>query len=385
MMATGLFKQPSSQSRAAAASWTRREIRAVHQLPAFLDELENALKDGATSLREQFAIRIALEEAIVNALRHGNQDDPSKVVRVCYRLGRRSWLATVTDEGPGFDHGKFRSHAGRGLRVMRLYMTWVNFNDDGNRVTLCRYLSGAAAGRVSVAVPADAATPLPFRRPGLIRLAPCPVARPAVAIQGARWLHVALAALLALPAIPVVLAAIALIRLTSRGPALYRQTRVGLAGKPFILFKLRTMTHACEKGTGPAWSMPGDPRITPLGRVLRALHIDELPQLWNVLRGEMSLVGPRPERPEFTRTLRLEIPHYDDRCQVLPGITGLAQVQLPPDTTLDDVRRKLKLDLLYIERRGLWLDLRLLAATGLKLLRVRTCRIRRWCCLPKVS
>ena len=130
-------------------------------------------------------------------------------------------------------------------------------------------------------------------------------------------------------------------------------------GRPFTLFKIRTMAHDCEKASGARWSTPGDPRITRVGAFLRKTHLDELPQLWNVLRGDMSLVGPRPERPEFTPLLEQVVPHYRDRLAVRPGVTGLAQVQLPADTDLDSVRRKLAYDLYYIRHLNGWLDLRL--------------------------
>jgi lipopolysaccharide/colanic/teichoic acid biosynthesis glycosyltransferase len=181
-----------------------------------------------------------------------------------------------------------------------------------------------------------------------------------------RWKAVAdlaLAALLAVPALPVVLLAALLVKLTSRGPAFYTQTRVGRHGRLFTILKLRTMIHNCESLTGPRWSMPGDPRVTRFGWFLRASHLDELPQLLNVLRGEMSLIGPRPERPEFVPELERSLPAYRQRLQVLPGVTGLAQVQLPPDTDLDSVRRKLAHDLYYIEHLGPWLDLRILFCT----------------------
>ena len=110
------------------------------------------------------------------------------------------------------------------------------------------------------------------------------------------------------------------------------------------------MYHDCERLTGARWSTPGDNRVTWIGKILRATHIDELPQLFNILRGEMSLVGPRPERPEIVVGLELAIPCYRDRLQVRPGVTGLAQVQLPPDTDLESVRRKVAYDLYYIER-----------------------------------
>jgi lipopolysaccharide/colanic/teichoic acid biosynthesis glycosyltransferase len=125
------------------------------------------------------------------------------------------------------------------------------------------------------------------------------------------------------------------------------------------------MWHNCEHVSGPRWSTPGDPRVTPLGRLLRWSHLDELPQLWNVLRGEMSLVGPRPERPELIPPLEGALPRYRERLCVRPGVTGLAQVQLPPDTDLASVRRKLAFDLYYVEHGSLWLDLRLMACTGL--------------------
>jgi lipopolysaccharide/colanic/teichoic acid biosynthesis glycosyltransferase len=169
---------------------------------------------------------------------------------------------------------------------------------------------------------------------------------------------------------PLVLAAMVLVRLTSHGPALYTQTRVGRGGRPFTLYKIRTMVYECESLTGARWSGPGDSRVTALGRLLRRTHLDELPQLWNVLRGEMSLVGPRPERPEFVPRLEQAVPNYRARLLVRPGLTGLAQLQLPPDTDLASVRRKLAYDLYYVQHGGLLCDLRLLAGTALKVLGV---------------
>jgi len=177
-----------------------------------------------------------------------------------------------------------------------------------------------------------------------------------------------LALILLLLTAPVMFVAILLVRLTSRGGAIYRQTRLGLGGKPYTIYKIRTMYRDCERLTGPRWSMPGDPRVTPIGRFLRLTHIDELPQLWNILRGEMSLVGPRPERPEIAAQLERVLPYYRDRLLVRPGVTGLAQVQLPPDTELESVRRKLACDLYYIRRVSPWLDLRIMLGTGLGIL-----------------
>jgi lipopolysaccharide/colanic/teichoic acid biosynthesis glycosyltransferase len=165
---------------------------------------------------------------------------------------------------------------------------------------------------------------------------------------------------LSILAAPFIFVAAVLVKLTSRGPAFYAQVRLGLDGKPFSIRKLRTMYHNCERLSGPCWSTAKDSRITPVGRFLRRSHIDELPQLWNVLCGEMSLVGPRPERPELIPALERALPAYRWRLEVRPGVTGLAQIQLPADTDLDSVRRKLAVDLYYTRNLSLGLDLGIL-------------------------
>ena len=186
-----------------------------------------------------------------------------------------------------------------------------------------------------------------------------------------RWKRLAercVAFVLLIVGLPVIGLLVLLIKATSRGPGVYSQKRVGLNGRVYTMYKLRSMRIDAEAGTGPVWSPPGsDSRVTPLGYWLRKLHLDELPQLFNVLRGEMSLIGPRPERPEFVEVLAKQIPGYLDRLQVLPGITGLAQINLPPDTDLDDVRRKLVLDQRYIAAAGFMLDSRILLCTLLRL------------------
>jgi lipopolysaccharide/colanic/teichoic acid biosynthesis glycosyltransferase len=174
-----------------------------------------------------------------------------------------------------------------------------------------------------------------------------------------------LALVLTIVALPVMALCALAVKLSSPGPAFYTQTRVGRGGRLFTIYKLRTMVDNCESLTGPRWCLPGDPRVTPVGWFLRVSHLDELPQLVNVLRGEMALVGPRPERPEFVPQLERALPAYRQRLTVVPGVTGLAQVKLPADTDLDSVRRKLAHDLYYIERLSLWMDLRLLAGTAL--------------------
>ncbi len=192
----------------------------------------------------------------------------------------------------------------------------------------------------------------------------------------------AAALVLLILAAPVILLTALAVKLTSRGPAFYSQTRVGKDGRLFTLFKIRTMAHNCEKGSGAQWSTPGDPRITRLGAFLRRTHLDELPQLWNVVRGDMCLVGPRPERPEFTPLLEQVIPHYRDRLAVRPGVTGLAQVQLPADTDLDSVRRKLAYDLYYIRYLNGWLDLRLIVCTTVHMCGVPFYVLAQWFFLP---
>jgi lipopolysaccharide/colanic/teichoic acid biosynthesis glycosyltransferase len=187
--------------------------------------------------------------------------------------------------------------------------------------------------------------------------------------------------LLVLTAPLIVLAAL-LIKLTSRGPAIYAQTRLGRGGQPFKVYKIRSMYHDCERLSGPRWSNGRDPRVLPLGRIIRLLHIDELPQLWNVLRGEMSLIGPRPERPEFVSKLERSVPRYHERLRVRPGITGFAQVQLPADTDVESVRRKLAYDLYYIENLGPWLDLRISLATALKMIGVSFPVLRKLFAMP---
>ncbi len=188
-----------------------------------------------------------------------------------------------------------------------------------------------------------------------------------------RWkvaIDLIIASLLLIPAGAMIAILVLLVRLTSKGPGIYQQLRVGKRGRRFTMYKIRTMTADAEVKSGPVWTQPGDPRVTLVGRILRKLHLDELPQIFNVLRGEMSFVGPRPERPEFVCILSEAIPRYRDRSAVRPGITGLAQINLPPDSDLTSVRRKVVLDLDYIEHGNLWLDVRLLFCTALRIVKV---------------
>jgi lipopolysaccharide/colanic/teichoic acid biosynthesis glycosyltransferase len=190
-------------------------------------------------------------------------------------------------------------------------------------------------------------------------------------------------ALLALFALLPLLVLIALVvKLSSPGPVLYTQERIGLdrrrqappgggnhrrsqdlGGRPFVIYKFRTMAVDAERESGPTWARPQDPRVTPVGRLLRQYRLDELPQLWNVLRGEMNIVGPRPERPVIFARLREAIAEYPLRQRAKPGITGLAQISHPYDRSLEDVRRKVQYDLEYIRRRSVGQDLRIMLKT----------------------
>jgi lipopolysaccharide/colanic/teichoic acid biosynthesis glycosyltransferase len=169
-------------------------------------------------------------------------------------------------------------------------------------------------------------------------------------------------------AAPLILVAGLLVKLTSRGPVFYTQTRVGRHGRHFTIYKIRTMVHDCESLTGPRWAIPDDPRVTRVGHFLRRSHLDELPQLVNIVRGDMALIGPRPERPEFLPDLERALPSYASRLAIRPGITGLAQIQLAADSDLDSVRRKLAYDLYYVEKVSPWLDLGILLGTAFKVL-----------------
>jgi sugar transferase (PEP-CTERM system associated) len=165
---------------------------------------------------------------------------------------------------------------------------------------------------------------------------------------------------LVLPVLPLVVLAI---KLDSRGPVLYRQQRVGRGGVTFYCYKFRTMRQNAEADTGPTWADDDDPRITSVGRFLRASRLDEIPQLWCVLKGDMAFVGPRPERPEFVDWLSKEIPYYVVRHVVRPGVTGWAQVRYKYGNTVDDAKEKLQYDLFYIKNASLGLDLLIMFQT----------------------
>jgi lipopolysaccharide/colanic/teichoic acid biosynthesis glycosyltransferase len=198
---------------------------------------------------------------------------------------------------------------------------------------------------------------------------------------GRRVLNLSVAFLGAVAAAPLLLVVAALVKLTSKGPVLYSQTRVGLdqrtpgarsenrrrtrdiGGKPFEIYKFRTMRVDAEARSGAVWATPSDPRLTPVGGFLRQYRLDEIPQLFNVLRGDMNIVGPRPERPQLFETLKESVEHYQLRQRAKPGITGLAQISQQYDGCLDDVRRKVQYDLEYLRRRSLAQDIKIMVKT----------------------
>jgi lipopolysaccharide/colanic/teichoic acid biosynthesis glycosyltransferase len=184
---------------------------------------------------------------------------------------------------------------------------------------------------------------------------------------------------------PLIAGLAMLVKLNSKGPAFYPQRRLGRFGRPFQIYKLRTMTHRCEQTSGPIWSMADDPRVTRLGRWLRDTHLDELPQLWNVLCGHMSLIGPRPERPEIAAQIEEALPEFRKRLLVRPGITGLAQLRLPPHLELNAVRWKLAYDILYIDQLSWGLDLRIALTTVLHFMGFRTDDTSRQSLLPALA
>lgn len=178
-----------------------------------------------------------------------------------------------------------------------------------------------------------------------------------------RLMDVVISLIVLILTLPITLLVSLAIKLDSEGPVFYKQTRVGKDGKEFKIYKFRSMFNNAEKHTGPVWSTKNDPRITRVGKIIRKFRLDEIPQFINVLRGEMSLVGPRPERPYFVEMLSKEIPLYKRRLKVKPGITGWAQVKHKYDESIEDVKKKLQYDLYYIENISLRMDLKILLRT----------------------
>lgn len=184
-----------------------------------------------------------------------------------------------------------------------------------------------------------------------------------------RLMDISISACALLFGFPIWLLVAIIVRLESRGPALYKQERVGKGGKPFMIYKFRSMRTDAEK-SGPRWAIQNDPRVTRFGRFIRKTHLDEVPQFWNILKGDMSLVGPRPERPVFVEKFTREIPYFPRRHKVRPGLTGWYQVHFEvQDQTMEYVHKRLTMDFFYIENMSFRLDIEILVRTVVRILK----------------
>lgn len=217
--------------------------------------------------------------------------------------------------------------------------------------------ASAASTTVRIHSPVSESTKAAHRRSSPSR------ANPTLYFRWKPFVEFALTIALMTIALPILAVVSVLVLIVQGRPVFYQQRRVGQNGRTFRIWKFRTMTSNAEASTGAVWSGNDDPRVTPLGRLLRCSHLDELPQLFNILSGEMSLVGPRPERPEFVIELRQTIPGYEERLRVRPGMTGLAQLGLGYDQSVGDVSDKVNLDIRYINTATPLVDARLLMAT----------------------
>jgi lipopolysaccharide/colanic/teichoic acid biosynthesis glycosyltransferase len=313
-------------------------------------------------------------EAAIRALRRGFfevvsvvQADDAEALEPGWLREARVWGVIVTaDACERLEARQVLRASERGLRMYsdtefwerqlrRVDVDQVGVARPGSDPATSGATSGAASGAASDR--ADAAewqpvTPAPGRLDARSRLD--------AMVQ--RLTDIVLSLVLLVFTLPLMLLTAVLIRLDSPGPALYRQERVGLHGRPFTVLKFRSMRTDAE-ARGPVWAAQRDPRVTRIGSFIRLTRIDELPQLLNVLRGEMSFIGPRPERPHFVEQLEQALPFYRDRALVKPGLTGWAQVNHPYGASVEDARAKLSYDLYYVKHRSLLLDLLILVAT----------------------
>lgn len=340
---------------------------------------------------------IALGAALFGALWPLGRAIVSNIVLRMRRSGRFRTRFALIGSGEHADHVHeiLCAHSGLGLDLaLRVALPDESSALDGSALTeLVRSIEAGEVDEVYVALPARQGERLPDLLAALMQvtanvrvlpdLGPVALLRPdAMVLDGLalisvrerplyglgsvakRTLDVVLSIVLLLVSAPLLLLLGFLVRATSRGPALYRQERMGLDGRRFGMLKFRTMRQDAESDSGPVFARPGDARVTPVGRWMRRLSLDELPQLWNVLRGEMSLVGPRPERPRFIEEFRNMFPSYMLRHSVRAGMTGWAQVHgLRGDTSLEE---RLRYDLEYIDRWSVLFDLEILGRTAVQ-------------------
>jgi dolichol-phosphate mannosyltransferase len=296
-----------------------------------------------------------------------------------YRAYRADWLARLVEE---YGEDAFIEEAGFACMVEALLKVGVRGARIAEVPLVLRYDRKQGASKMRVVRTVRRYASLVRRRRAAFSAgngARRPADPPGERVR--RALNVVLAGAALVVLAPLMLLIAILIKVTSPGPVLYTQVRVGMdrrvpgrnggngrrrldyGGRPFRLYKFRTMRVNAERGRGAVWAVPDDPRVTPIGRILRKYRLDELPQLFNVLRGDMNLVGPRPERPHIVERLSRVIPDYRLRHRVRPGITGWAQVNGHYDRSVDDVRVKLALDLEYLGRRSALEDLKILLRT----------------------
>jgi sugar transferase (PEP-CTERM system associated) len=334
---------------AAIALWVWRELfSAISGMPRLA---ERALMVG--------------EGPLVESLLHELRSRPELGIRVVGHLGRRaqgnslvqSESLQVSDDDLGTDAGESISRAVERLRVRRIV---IAMGDRRGRLPVELLLSLKSRGiRVQdgteVYEAVTGKVPIESVRLGWLLFSPGCYASPFFLFyKRAASILISVAGLvISLPLIPLIML---VIKITSPGRVLYRQKRVGRDGVVFDCYKFRTMREDAEADTGPTWAGDNDPRVTRVGRFLRQTHIDEIPQLWNVLRGDMSFVGPRPERPEFVSDLSQKIPYYQLRHTIRPGITGWAQVRYKYGSSVEETKEKLRYDLFYIKNMTPGLD-----------------------------
>jgi sugar transferase (PEP-CTERM system associated) len=352
-LATGIFQV--GFALAAVTLWLWRKLfSAISSIPQLA---ERALIVG--------------DGPLVEPLMRELESRPELGIRVVGHLGERtderefsSGESRATLGSLGLDVGEKISHAVASLRVQRIV---IAMGDRRGRLPVELLLSLKSRGvRVQDGTDVyEAVTgklPVESVRLSWLLFSPGYYASPRFLLYKrlASLCISVLGLVITLPLIPFIVLAI---KLTSRGRILYRQKRVGRDGVVFDCYKFRTMCEDAEADTGPTWAGDNDPRITPIGRLLRRTHIDEIPQLWNMLRGDMSFVGPRPERPEFVSELREKIPHYELRHAIRPGITGWAQVRYKYGSSIEEATEKLRYDLFYIKNMTPGLDFLILVRT----------------------
>jgi exopolysaccharide biosynthesis polyprenyl glycosylphosphotransferase len=334
---------------AALREWLGRRLAATSAVRVLLVGTAEEIEQFLTGVGSPRLHHVDVVGAVAVGL-NGSQENAAAMYRLVGTSGTPPWLGTVDDLPRLLDEHDV------GEIVLLSPLSWRDQLVDRllrqerrPRVSVVPSVYDILVGRISSGKIHDVP---------LIEVVKNP--RDDLAYLVKRTTDFAIAAALGIVALPVLMLAAIAIRMSSPGPILYRQRRVGQGGSEFVIWKLRTMAHGAEEESGPVLARARDVRVTPIGRLLRASRIDEVPQLWNVLNGTMSLIGPRPERPEFVARYAEEIPGYLERFQVKPGLTGLAQVNGEYHTS---AAYKLKYDLAYIYNYSLVLDLKIMAET----------------------